>query len=105
MKYIKTFENELYNKPTYWLLTSDDRFEKSLKQIKCPNNNIKIFLNNNRIKNIKYVFICYSPYNKQWEWNSYKGKLLDDYLEENNYKFGGSININEFELDADKFNL
>jgi len=104
MKHIKSFESNSLK--SYWLLPTDDRFEASLKKIKCPQNVMdRKFLFNSDLRNKhKYVFIA--SYDKEiWNWNPYKGKNTDEYYEESNYKFKGAINIPEYEFSADKYNL
>ena len=111
MKYLKMFEDKLYNESVYWLLPTDDRFEKSLMKIKCPVNRIILFLNNYNIKT-KYIFVGYNANrviydvsNWNWGWERYRGYDNCDFYEENNYKFMGTINIDESELAANKFNI
>ena len=105
MKYIKTFEYDINTNSMYWLVPTDDRFENSLKQIECPDEKIELFLTNNEIKKYDYIFIDYSYDN--WGWNDYHGKMLDEYYENRNYKFMGTINIdyNDIDFAVNKFNL
>lgn len=117
MKHIKLFESETHFS-SYWLLPTDDRFEDSLRKIGCPDDvyNQK-FKNNNNIKKFKYIFIGYSCYTyvfdyikninnpDKWGWNHYNSTLSDPYYEENKYKFMGLVNISDFELEANKFNI
>jgi len=108
MKNIKQFESYLYESESYWLLPTDDRFKKSLIQIKCDRDKMKEFLNNSRIRNMKYVFICYKPYSlNEWGWNPYNGKMTNDSFESDNYQFMGTVNIdlNDVEIAVNKFNL
>jgi len=116
MRYIKYFESTEKEK-TYWLVPTDDRFEKSLLQINCNKKFIFDMLNNIKNMDDKYLFIGYnydenfgsnnSNYNRPgvWNWNPYKGKKYDDLYNEQGYKFCGLVNIREGELDANKYNL
>jgi len=112
MKYIKKFEK--YSQKMYWLIPTDKRFKKSLKQLNFSIEKIKGFSNSKEIKKHNYIFVGYNPnlnsnnnniddYN--WGWNRYRGKPTEDYYEDNNYKFMGNINIDESEFAANKFNL
>ena len=62
MKYLKTFEDKNVIKK-YWLLPTDERFEQSLKDIKCPKSNIKRLLSSFSYYHLdddeKYVYISY----------------------------------------------
>jgi hypothetical protein len=110
MKHIKTFENTRYG--SYWLLPTDDRFEKSLKSINCPKDVMESrFLYNHDLRYYnKYVFIGrdniswgWNPY--KWGWKPYKGEKSDDYYQRFKYKFKGMINIEDYELESEKYNL
>ena len=105
MKYLKY--NEYHsNRKFYWLLPTDNRFRKSLKAIGCPEVNILYFIKNEQIKKDYYVFILLDNTNaKVWGWNQYKGEPRDDYSEKHNYNFKGLVNIEEYELAANKYNL
>ena len=111
MKYIKKFENKRNSKRKYWLLPTDDRFVKSLKQINCTDRKIRGFLDSSSLKECKYIFVGYDNSNNnfnvddKWGWNEHKNKLTDNYYEDNNYKFMGIVNIDDSELAANKFNI
>jgi len=113
MKHIKIFEdlfdNNLYDTRRYWLLPTDERFKKSLKKIKCTKDRTREFLINEQIKDM-YVFIGYNPErgnteSDKWGWDKYFEYYNDGFYEKNDYKFMGKININDYELDANKFNI
>jgi hypothetical protein len=110
MKYIKTYESR--NEKLYWLVPTDDRLGYSLKKIKCAKsfsegiqNSIKEYYNG------EYIFIGYNGKantkisSSKWGFNQYKGELSDPYYEEEGYRFVGMVNIDEYELDANKYNL
>jgi hypothetical protein len=103
MKHIKTFENTRYW--SYWLLPTDDRFEKSLKSIDCPQDvRERRFLYNHDLRDYnKYVFVGRDHIG--WGWNPYKGEKLDNYYQRCKYKFKGMINIEDYELESEKYNL
>ena len=102
----KIFENKK-SKKLYWLIPTDDRMKDSLKQIKLP----KVFINSMLDQNFirwnenKYIFVCYDGPSNKCGWNPYKGNILDDYFEQNGYSFAGKINLEDYELDAIKYNL
>jgi hypothetical protein len=110
MKYIKTYESR--NEKLYWLVPTDDRFEDSLKKIKCPKDVIYGMLNGIISDNNKYIFIRYNGKEismilaaNKWGFNPYKGELYDPFYEKEGYRFVGMVNIDEYELDANKYNL
>ncbi len=109
MKYLKQFEKN--NQKMYWLLPTDNRFKKSLIQINCTERKIRSLLDSSSLKEHKYVFIGYDKTNYdsnidfKWGWNEYRNKMTDDYYENNNFKFMGTVNIDESELVANKFNI
>jgi len=120
MKYIKMFElfepeeykldNKYYYK-IYWLLPTDERFEDSLKKIKCDSKYMKSILQAKIYKKSPYIFVGYDGsstvkyLSSRWGWVGYNGELISDYYEEEGYKFGGTINMHESELIANKYNL
>ena len=110
MKHLKTYEN--ISKGQYWLLPRDDRFEKSLKDIDCNKDFIEILLESDDedLLGCKYIFIaCDDIYKKQdrtlWGWNPFEGNLHDELYDEYGYKFMGTVNIPDYELTANKYNL
>ena len=111
MKYIKEYESSEYN-GKYWLLPTDSRFAKSLKDIQCALLDKKNFLKNNNIHKYSYVFIIYENDNallmNGWGWNPYKGKITDDYSENKKLEFCGLINMNvdqDMELISQKISI
>lgn len=114
MKYIKKFETQLYNQKKYWLVPTDKRFEKSLKDLNCPKDRIDNYMRfvlpralEDSIHSNNYIFIIYHPdYESlmRWGWDYYD-KLPDEYYSTNKFEFGGTVNIEQFELDANKFNI
>lgn len=100
MKYIKTYENlTLFenSKPKCWCVRTDSPYFKiSLEKIGVPEREINNWLENTNIQNYKELAILY---NKQWQHVPFE--LLD--LDEVNYQ--GEIQIEDFEIDANKYNL
>jgi len=115
MKYLKFFEDELYNETTYWLVPTDKRFKNSLKKLNCPKDRIQNYVNYalENVLTIKdyrrnYMYIVYHPeYEplKKWGYEYYNGGINDKWMDEKGYKFGGVINVDESEFVANKFNL
>ena len=93
---------DLYRPKCYWLIPTDDRFEKSLLEINCPGWDISfIFLKNKDFFQEKnYIFVSSS-----WGWTPYKGILRCKGYEKMGYKFMGAINIPDYEFDAKKYNI
>lgn len=108
----------------YYLIPTDNRLEKSLrytiqneelikKYINTDfhyhyNDIIRRFLHNNNIFKYKYIFICLYKYKNfilDWAWNPYHGSLKDETFEEKNATFKGCVNIEDFEIEAEKYNL
>ena len=110
MKNIKKFESFTYQ-GEYWLLPTDERFEKSLKEIGCPKQQIFRFLSRlSRHLMGSFVFIgCRfnnNPQARQYGWIKYDGgELKNDFYEGESFKFSGTINIEEYELESEKYNL
>jgi len=110
MKYIKTFEAVDYK--IYWLIPTDERFKDSLKKINCSKYYLKTISgvrDSEKKLNHDYMFVGYSEgvndMNLGWGWNVYIGKIKDAWYEEHGYKFGGTINIPEFEFEIKKYNI
>lgn len=109
MRYIKTFENQ--KKSTsfisyYWVLPVDERFIPSLMQIECPSYAQKEFQQDMKyieIEKENFVIVYYSAIENFNPWRLASYSLIG--LFEENYTFGGFINIEDYELDADKYNL
>ena len=95
MKYIKKYESSKYN-GKYWLLPTDSRFAKSLKDVHCKE---KLqFIKNSQIFKRPYVFLIETKPNlgvmSGWGWNPYYGKIFDEHCIDNNIEFCGLINMN-----------
>lgn len=110
MIYIKTYETvSKVGKKLYWLVPTDHRLESSLKELGC----FKYFKINMEIRRkYKYIFISYIGTKleienaaSRWGWNPYQGEITDDYYESYNYKFAGVVNISDYELESEKYNL
>ena len=105
MKHIKLFEENFEYR--YWLLPTDDRFEKSLKQIGCRNEVIKSFLDLEDKENADFIYVAYGGV-YGWECMFFSDeniKNYNDYFEKRGYIFMGAINLEDYELDAIKYNL
>jgi hypothetical protein len=123
MKYIKTFENykvigfEDYF-PTYWILRNDNNLKQNLKDIGCDwYEEFYDIIKDNISDDIKYIFIYYE-YKidgdnslSNWTWDEYEEVVDPDDIYKSkgvyNFKFGGCVNIEDFEveLSANKYNL
>lgn len=99
MKYIKKFEEKM-NK-FYWLIPTDERRKDALDKIGCTNHTLYTMEVDD-----KYFFIGNN--NGNWGWTRYNGDIYDSdekWLIDNGYKYMGTIDINDYELDQAKFNL
>jgi len=107
MKHIKIYERYNFS-GCYWLIPTDDRYEDSMKKIGAPDRYIDRMSYFHKRAG-KYVFIIYdedyADEYKKWGYNEYRGKLTDNYCEDNKFKFKGLVNIPEYELEAEKYNL
>ena len=117
MKYLKLFEkqkktSDLVDSKKYWLLPTDRRFRSALKKIGFDRD-IHSFVTSLRKRLLdkpdynNYVFICYESFDEDcpFSWMPYQGELFDEYLENEEFKFSGLINIEEYELSLKKYNL
>lgn len=108
MKYIKLYESFIENNNTdkmYWLLPTDERYEHSLLKINCENSGMLSILKR-QAYNQKYIFIGYNKKGEnRWGWVNYNDKLTCDFYENKGYKFGGTVNIPDYEIIANKYNL
>lgn len=110
MKYIKSYEQQnIQPQPkSYWMLPTDERFLKSLKEIGCTNDalyelSFKLnYIKNHHNINNKYIFISYNNYPIGWAWMPFDRK---DFFEDANYKYMGAVNIPEYELSTLKYNI
>ena len=103
---ITIFEN--YNINKYWLVPTDERFVKSLQDLGCDKKFINYQSKNENIQLTKFVYVGIgnrvSSY--EWSWSSYS----DDgsgrkSFEDLNYKYMGTINIEYYEFEINKYNL
>jgi len=121
MKYLKKFEDEDFTEQDfqnlkderhnyYWIIPTDDRFEDSLKKLHCPKSFIEYRLRYNHIlsKIDKYMIINFEGTDNDiknedcWGWDYYKDIKFH---ENRGDKYMGTINIPDYEFDADKYNL
>ena len=109
MKYIKTFEDN--NNGQYWLIPTDDRFEKSLTDLNVFPGFKDMCLKNYRIPKNYYIFVGYdkSKPTDKWGWCKYEKNLKSEYYESVNLKYMGTVNIPDYELEmkisAEKYNI
>jgi len=107
MKHLRTFElNTEDNYRYYWLIPTDERFESALTKIGCDKKHIDYFLNIEKLKEQQYVFISNTSIsNRDWGWCKYKGEMFNQYYEDKGLLFKGPVDITDYELDANKYNL
>lgn len=95
-----------YGDKKYWLVPTDERFVPSLMKLGCTSSFIKYQSNNDNIKLHKYVYIGIGDRARanDWSWSGYteEGKNAFENL---NYTYMGTINIEKYEFDIDKYNL
>lgn len=114
MKFITQFENfnhsfnDFYNNRKYWLVPTDERLKPALKKIGCDEDFISRL--NFIVTQASYIFVCQYEvkpdglsFKYKWEWNRYKGVEEDESFKDITYM--GRVDIQDFELDADKYNL
>ena len=101
MKFLKTFEDREF-KGKYWLVPTDDRFEDSLKQIGIEKKRMSYshFFEEEIRNHGKYIFVSLNG-----EWDEYIGNIHNETYEDDGFEFGGVINIEDYELEAEKYNL
>ena len=99
MKHLMKLENYITKPKSYWLIPLDDRGPDALKKLKC--NRLDLLYK----FNTKYIYINYTN-NPHWIWGymPYE-KESEIWYENNNYTYKGAINIPEYELLANKFNI
>lgn len=111
MRYLRMFE-EIYKEKCYWLVPTDGRLRESLEELGCDNNFIEMMVINNNIKT-PYIYIGFNPdasritqsMSDKWGWNHYLGTVQDEYFNSSGYTYMGRININDYEMDQNKYNL
>ena len=106
MKYIKLYETKKNKGESYyWILPSDERFTSSLEMIKCPKKvQIEFRQDMQYIEKLKFIIVFYSAIEDIDPWRLASYSLLDIF-EESGYIFKGFINIKDYEIEADKYNL
>jgi hypothetical protein len=109
MKHIKLYEQN--KSKTYWLIPLDDRLEIALGKIKAPVYFIigrQETRKRNAENNYKFRYIMVSEDTKGhiWNWDWWSFDLnLEKYCERKGYIWGGNVNIPDYELEANKYNL
>lgn len=125
MKYIKKYEK--VGKRKFWLLPTDDRFEKALNIINCAPSKKDDFLadRSQNMRRYKYIYISYDSDEKsisrQWGWMPYyrhdhdnndqlidsKQWFIDDGYKDFDYIGLTNAEIEEIEIKKtqDKYNL
>lgn len=108
MKHLKDFEN----KNKFWIVPTDERFIKSLKDIGCSKKFIEYQSKNENIFKQKYVFISYESYDEfdshnGWGWSTGAENLNNPKLSiySNTHRYMGMVNIEDYEFISDKYNL
>lgn len=95
-----------YGNKRYWLVPTDNRFVTSLNKLGCDKSFIEYQRKNDNIKLHKYVYVGTGNRvsNNEWSWAGYseEGKNAFENL---NYTYMGTINMEDYELNIDKYNL
>jgi hypothetical protein len=98
------FESKL--KPTsraYWLIPTDERLSDSLKEIMKDDFDEDFITFISKI-NAKYVYVGHIPGSNNIEW-SYCRYEKPNYYKNKGCKFLGPVNIPNYELTANKYNI
>jgi hypothetical protein len=105
----KIFENShTYSVDLFWVLPIDDRFIPSLQEIKCPKNiqrELKRDLKNSEYgPSVKFAIIFFASHE---DMNPWRLASIDHIklFQGSEYKFAGYVNIEDYELDVEKYNL
>jgi len=105
MKYIKLYESEK-RRLIYWLLPNDDRLYDALEKI--PSKTSKAYINYFKNGEIdtkeKYVFVSIDD-DWSWGWMPFEGELHNNWYDKKGYEFMGVVNMEEYEIYIDKYNL
>jgi len=110
MKHIKLYEEDKWFgipdiERKYWLLPTDERFEKSLEEIGSSPIFINSILNfkENYDKKYHQKYIYISKNDSGWSWMPYE-KSSEVFFNKRDYVFSGNVNI-EDEMTAIKYNI
>jgi hypothetical protein len=111
MKYLRSYEEKLYYKDSYWLIPTDDRAFDALNKLGCNNfEYVKYAIDpkssgtNYDDNNRNYMYISYDHQDQTWSWMPYS-KISKQFYKGNDYKYMGSINMIEEEISQNKYNL
>jgi hypothetical protein len=92
----------------FWVLPTDERFIPSLQEIKCPKNvqrELKRDLKNFEYgPSVKFAIIFFASHEDIDPWRLASIDHIN-LFQGSEYKFGGYVNIEDYELDAEKYNL
>jgi len=110
MKYLKTYEGSKGIRE-YWCVPIDDKFRYRLMKIGCPKNKIDIFERISSTRRLTdgadYIFIGFdmSDTTNPWGWMPYAGNYQCNFFRENKFKFKGIVKLEDYEINAFKYNL
>jgi len=111
MRHLKRFES-YDTKRQMWLVPTDDRYRPALEEIGCDSDTILNMSveDRNFSHPTGYIFILeWEPEyegDQHWGWAYYEGEMKPpEKLVRDGYKFNGTVKIEDYELDAKKYNL
>ena len=98
--------SKYYGEKKFWLVPTDERFVPSLKKLKCSKSFINYQSNNENIQLTKYVYVGVGNRvtGDDWSWSDYSEGGKKAFIDLN-YKYMGTINIEDYEFKIDKYNL
>jgi hypothetical protein len=97
MKYLRTFEGT--KNYGYWLIPTDERYNKSLDDIGCAPRFKKYDYAHIGL----YIYMVNTP-DTSWGWMNYND-YSREYLSKERCEYKGMVNITEEEIDQNKYNL
>lgn len=105
MKFLKYFENIEDVKKMYWKVRTDEPyFTIILDKIGMDKKNQKSLKNDDMINICKHVFIGVEIRNNIYKW-TFVFETYNHYFKNSDYEFMGKPNVEDYELNAYKYNL
>jgi hypothetical protein len=105
MKYLRTFEDYEEDGNYYWLIPTDKRYMKSLRDIGCYDDT---FLNYDFTTTAAYIYVSFSS---GWQFMPYGTRSIE-YYKSKGREYGGAKNLTKDELEfleilkvGDKYNI
>lgn len=113
MRYLKRFEESIFDEDLFWLVDPNNRFDVVMFKLKMSDDNVRVFNSVPVIEPDFYdgmIFIAYTEYNNWFSWDNATNRNREHLNK--SFKYMGELHITQKDIDeyelftsVNKYNL